>query len=62
MMNKYRYELEDSGICFVSGRSNGKRFLNIRYDSESDGSDVNDSKINGVKTAVPAVPVVPVVA
>ena len=62
LMNKYRYELEDSGVCFVSGRSNGKRFLNIRYDPGSDGSDVNDGKINGVKTAVPAVPVVPVVA
>ena len=62
LMNKYRYELADSGVCFVSGRSNGKRFLNIRYDSGSDGSDVNDGKINGVKTAVPAVPVVPVPA
>ena len=46
---------------FVSGKSNGKRFLNIRYDSGSDGSDVKDGKISGVKTAVPAVPAVPVV-
>ena len=28
--------------------------------SESDGSDVKDGNIRGVKTAVPAVPVVPV--
>ena len=62
LMNKYRYELESYGVYFVSGRSNGRRFLNIRYDSGSDGSDVNDGKIKGVKTAVPAVHVVPVVA
>ena len=60
LMNKYRYELESYGVYFVSGRSNGRRFLNIRYDPESDGSDVNDGKIRGVKTGVPAVPVVPV--
>jgi len=60
LMNKYRYELESYGVYFVSGRSNGKRFLNIRYDPESDGSDVKDGKIWGVKTGVPAVPVVPV--
>lgn len=62
LMNKYRYELESYGVYFDSGRSNGKRYLNIRYVSESDGSDVKDGKISGVKTAVPAVPVVPVVA
>ena len=62
LMNKHRFALEDNGVFFDSYRSNRKRFLNIRYVSESDGSDVNDGKINGVKTAVPAVPVVPVVA
>ena len=62
LMNKYRYELESYGVYFDSGRSNGKRYLNIRYVSESDGSDVKDGKISGAKTAVPAVPVVPVVA
>ena len=61
-MNKHRFALEDNGVFFDSYRSNGKRFLNIRYVSESDGSDVNDANISGVKTAVPAVPVVPVVA
>ena len=62
LMNKYRYELENGGVYFDSGRSNGKRYLNIRYVSESDGSDVNDGNISGVKSTVPAVPVVPVVA
>ena len=60
LMNKYRFELESYGVYFDSGRSNGKRYLNIRYVFDSDGSDVNDGKISGVKTAVPAVPVVPV--
>ena len=62
LMNKHRYALEDNGVFFDSYRSNGKRFLNIRYVSESDGSDVNDANISGVKNVVNAVPVVPVPA
>ena len=62
LMNKHRFTLEDNGVFFDSYRSNGKRFLNIRYVSESDGSDVNDANIRGVKNAVNAVPVVPVPA
>ena len=62
LMNKHRFALEDNGVFFDSYRSNGKRFLNIRYVSESDGSDVNDANISGVKNVVNAVPVVPVPA
>ena len=62
LMNKHRYALEDNGVFFDSYRSNGKRFLNIRYVSESDGSDVNDANFSGVKNVVNAVPVVPVPA
>ena len=60
MMNKYRYSLEENCVFFVSGRSNGKRILNIRYDFQSDGSDANDGNISGVRSIVPAVPAVPV--
>lgn len=60
MMNKYCYSLEENGVFFVSGRSNGKRILDIRYDSQSDGSDANDGNIGGVKSVVSAVPAVSV--
>ena len=59
LMNKHRFALEDNGVFFDSYRSNGKRFLNIRYVSESD---VNDANISGVKNVVNAVPVVTVPA
>ena len=62
LMNKHRFALEDNGVFFDSYRSNGKRFLNIRYVLESDDSDVNDANISGVKNVVNAVPVVPVPA
>lgn len=58
LMNKYRYDLEGYGVYFDSGRSNGKRYLNIRYVSESDGSDVKDGNNDCAKSAVPVVPVV----
>lgn len=60
LMNKYRFVLEEHNIYFDSYRSNGKRFLNIRYVCESDESDVSDANFSGAKNAVNAVPAVPV--
>ncbi|MCH5298727.1 MAG: AAA family ATPase [Ruminococcus sp.] len=60
LMNKYRFELEENEVYFRSSRSNGKRFLNIRYKPDSDESDVSDAEFSGVKNAVNLVPVVPV--
>lgn len=45
IMNKWRYELEAFGISFESRRSNGQRFIDIRYEDDigdtSDGSDAS---------------------
>ncbi len=60
MMNKYRYDLEDNGVKFVSHRSNGQRLVEVSYLSASDSSAVSDGKIVSVKTSVPFVPCDPV--
>lgn len=60
MMNKYRYDLEDSGVQFVSHRSNGQRLVEVSYFSISDSSAVSDEEIASVKTSVPFVPCDPV--
>ena len=60
MMNKFRYDLEDNGVKFVSHRSNGQRLVEVSYLSASDSSAVSDEEIVSVKTSVPFVPCDPV--
>ena len=55
MMNKWRYELEDNDVFFSSYRSNGKRFVDVRYLPNSDSSALSDGNIIGAKTCVPIV-------
>lgn len=60
MMNKFRYDLEDSGVKFTSHRSNGQRLVEVSYFFVSDSSVVSDEENVGVKTSVPFVPCDPV--
>lgn len=62
MMNKWRYTLEAEGILFESKRSNGQRFVSVRYVSPSagDGSDSYDGENGVCQICVPSVPCVPV--
>lgn len=60
MMNKFRYDLEDNGVKFVSHRSNGQRLVEVSYLSASDSSAVSDEEIVSAKTSVPFVPCDPV--
>lgn len=55
MMNKWRYELEDNDVFFSSYRSNGKRFVDVQYLSDSDSSALSDGNTIGAKTCVPIV-------
>lgn len=55
MMNKYRYDLEDNGVQFVSHRSNGQRLVEVSYQSKSDSSAVSDEESVSDKTSVPFV-------
>lgn len=61
MMNRWRYQLEDADVYFKSSRSNGQRFIDIRYcpSSASDVSDVCDEKTMTRESSVPSVPCVP---
>ena len=36
MMNRYRYQLEDLGVFFESKRSNGQKFVVVKYRSPSE--------------------------
>lgn len=60
MMNKFKYELEESGVQFISHRSNGQRLVEVSYFSVSDSSAVSDEENVSVKTSVPFVPCDPV--
>lgn len=60
MMNKFRYDLEDSGVQFTSHRSNGQRLVEVFYLPVSDSSAVSDEESESVKTSVPFVPCDPV--
>lgn len=60
MMNKFRYELEDSGVQFTSHRSNGQRLVEVSYFSVSDSSAVSDEESVSDKTSVSFVPCDPV--
>ena len=36
MMNKYRYELESFGVFFENGKSNGHKYVVVKYDEACD--------------------------
>lgn len=42
MMNRWRYLLEDMGVRFKSGRSNGTRFVMVNYSSAGNQGDASD--------------------
>jgi hypothetical protein len=73
MMNKYRYELESFGVSFESRRSNGQKYVVIKYDEACDSylqkkentcgsaSSVSSASSSAaLKTSVPFVPCDPV--
>lgn len=60
IMNKFRYELEENGVQFVSHRSNGQRLVEVSYFPVSDSSAVSDEEFVSAKTSVPFVPCDPV--
>ena len=61
MMNRYRYQLEDLGVFFESKRSNGQKFVVVRYVPPADGdsSASSDSVSSALTDSVPFVPCVP---
>ena len=61
LMNRWRYQLEERFVYFKSSRSNGQRFLEIRYipSSARDESAVQDGRNPLPETFVPSVPCVP---
>ena len=63
MMNRWRYQLEENGVYFKSSRSNGQRFVEVRFippsAPPSDGSAVNDGSSTVAEICVPSVPCVP---
>ena len=62
LMNRWRYQLEERFVYFKSSRSNGQRFLDIRYvpPSDRDESAVQDVRNPLPESSVPSVPCVPV--
>ena len=61
MMNRYRYQLEDLGVFFESKRSNGQKYVVIKYRPPADGdsSASSDSVSSALTDSVPFVPCVP---
>ena len=61
MMNRYRYQLEDLGVFFESKRSNGQKYVVVRYVPPADGasSASSDSDYSALTDSVPFVPCVP---
>ena len=61
MMKRYRYQLEDLGVFFESKRSNGQKYVVVKYRPHSDGasSDSSDSVSSALTDSVPSVPCVP---
>jgi len=61
MMNRYRYQLEDLGVFFESKRSNGQKYVVVRYVPPADGdsSASSDSVSSALTDSVPFVPSVP---
>jgi len=64
MMNKWRFSLEAQGLYFENKRSNGQKFVKIKYVSsavqESASSDPSDENITVANICVPFDPCVPV--
>ena len=66
LMNQWRFPLEDNGVHFKSYRSNGQRWLDVRYfpvvdiDFTVDASDASDAKTVYPKLASLCDPCVPV--
>ena len=58
MMNRYRYQLEDLGVFFESKRSNGQKYVVVKYRPPSDGdsSVSSDSVFSALTDSVPCVP------
>ena len=64
MMNRYRYELEKLGVYFQSRRSNGQKFVVVKYlpdlaETDGDPSASSDSTSSAVEKSVSSVPCVP---
>ena len=61
LMNRWRYQLEERFVYFKSSRSNGQRFLDVRYipPSAGDESAVQDETSAVCKSSVLSVPCVP---
>lgn len=61
MMNRYRYQLEDLDVFFESKRSNGQKYVVIKYRPPADGASSvsSDSFSSALKSFVPIVPCVP---
>ena len=61
MMNRYRYQLEDLGVFFESKRSNGQKYVVVKYRPPSDGdsSVSSDSVSSALTDSVPFVSCVP---
>ena len=52
MMNRHRYQLEELGVFFESKRSNGQKYIVLRYtppSAESDSSDPSDSNSSALE-------------
>ena len=59
MMNHWKTDLEENGVIFESRQSNGKKYLDIRYEPQSvDGVDSVDEK-DAAKNIVSIVPIDP---
>lgn len=58
MMNRYRYQLEDLGVFFESKRSNGQKYVVVRYVPPADGdSSASSASVSSALTdSVPCVP------
>ena len=62
MMNRYRYQLEDLGVFFESKRSNGQKYVVVRYQpppSDGASSASSDSVSSALTDSVPFVSCVP---
>ena len=61
MMNRYHYQLEGIGVFFESKRSNGQKYVVVKYlpQFEGDSSASSDSISSALETTVPFVPCVP---
>ena len=59
LMNRCRYPLEERHVYFKSSRSNGQRFIEVRYIPSGDESAVSDGESTSRESFVPSVPCVP---